>query len=388
VSLRVNSLFIGREDMQVCVPAWGSSPKWRKVILYCAVLSSVFAIQTRSQVAAESAHQEKARKAIEKSARHVYTDDDLKRKTILTPEDQVRVEARKQRQNASPVEQNAKLTPNASDPNVQAESLGEIARRLRQKKATQESEQATKKKFSPFRYEVPADALAQPVPEVTVAPLIAPASGVMTDALPTASARRDTGHSMLPAARGRISPFQPRPLSSVAFAPPLPFRVSSVLPARVPEASRRIDAASRGMKGIEVQPGQSWWKLAELYLGSGARWQELWKLNAKGGHPSELLKRGSIVLVPQTVEESEARSLTIEVRKGDTLWSLAQERLGRGSAWECLASANPQIVDYRNLAVGMRVRLLEADALRSCLNQERSKAIKSGQTLVGSANPS
>jgi nucleoid-associated protein YgaU len=142
------------------------------------------------------------------------------------------------------------------------------------------------------------------------------------------------------------------------------------------------------MKRIEVQPGESWWKLAELYLGSGARWQELWKLNAKGGRPSELLKLGSIVLVPQTVKESEDISLTIAVRKGDTLWSLAQERLGRGSAWECLASANPQIVDYKNLVVGMRVRLLEADALRSCLNQERSKAIKSGQPVVGSANPS
>jgi nucleoid-associated protein YgaU len=371
----------------VCVPAWGPSFEWRKVILYCAVLSSIFAIQTRSQDAAEAARQEKARKAIEqKSARHVYTDDDMKRKTILTPEDQVRVEARKQRQNASPVEQNAKLRSNPNDPNAQAESLGEIARRLRQGEAAQEAEQAAKKKFLPFPYELPTDALAEPVRGVVVAPLIAPVSGVTQ---PTASAGHDMGHPVVPAARGRISPFQPRPLSSVPFAPPLPFRVSSVLPPHKTEKLLQPMAVSRGMKRIEVQPGQSWWKLAELYLGSGARWQELWKLNAKeGGHPSELLKRGSMVLVPQTVKESEANSLTIAVQKGDTLWSLAQERLGRGSAWECLASANPQIVDYKHLPVGMRVRLLEADALRSCLNQERSKSIKIGQPFVGSANPS
>jgi hypothetical protein len=194
------------------------------VIPYCAVLSLIFAIQARSQGAAESARQEKARGAIEqKSARHVYTDDDLKRKTILTPEDQVRLQARKQRQNATPKEQNAKLAPNPNDPHVQAESLGAIARRLRQEEVAQEAEQTAKKKFSPFPYEVPAEALAEPVPEVAVAPLTAPASGVMTDARPTASTPSEMGHLMVPAARGRISPFLPRPLNSVPFAPPLPF---------------------------------------------------------------------------------------------------------------------------------------------------------------------
>jgi nucleoid-associated protein YgaU len=356
----------------VCVPAKGPSLEWRKMILCCAVLFSIFAIQTRSQNAAGAARQERARKAIEqKSARHVYTDDDLKRKTILTPEDQLRVEACKQRQNTSPAEQNAKLPSNPNDPNAQTESLGEIARRFRQEKAGQEAEQAAKKKFTPFPYEVPADALAEPDSEVV--PLMAPESAVMTNARPTESARRDMGHPKIPvaAARGRVSPFQPRPLSSLPFAPPLPLRASSVLPADAPRTIEKLPsmAASGGMKKIEVQRGQSWWKLAELYLGSGARWQELWKLNANGGHPSELLKRGSVVLVPQIVKESESALLTIVVRKGDSLWSLAQERLGRGSAWECLALANREIVDYRHLAVGTPVRLPEAEALHSCLNQ-------------------
>ncbi|HTQ96035.1 MAG TPA: hypothetical protein VMH89_04480, partial [Candidatus Acidoferrum sp.] len=54
--------------------------------------------------------------------------------------------------------------------------------------------------------------------------------------------------------------------------------------------------------------------------------------------------------------------------KGDTLWSLAQEHFGHGSAWACLASSNPQIVDYTHMAVGTVVRLGGAEALATCKN--------------------
>jgi len=59
-----------------------------------------------------------------------------------------------------------------------------------------------------------------------------------------------------------------------------------------------------------------------------------------------------VVVVPATNISAKVAPETIQVRKGDSLWSLAKKHLGHGSAWTCLASANPQIVDYTHLAVG------------------------------------
>jgi len=55
--------------------------------------------QCYAQDVAEAARQEKARKDNQqKKPKHVYTDEDLKRAQILTPEDRAEVEARKQQQ--------------------------------------------------------------------------------------------------------------------------------------------------------------------------------------------------------------------------------------------------------------------------------------------------
>jgi nucleoid-associated protein YgaU len=132
---------------------------------------------------------------------------------------------------------------------------------------------------------------------------------------------------------------------------------------------------------IEVHRGQSWWKLAELYLGSGTRWRELRKLNANAGGPPELLILGSVVVVPETAKAAESLVPgSIRVRKGDSLWSLAHQYLGHGSAWGCLASANPMIVDFTHLAVGTSVRLPEGDALKSCRNGTVEKVQKQSST--------
>jgi nucleoid-associated protein YgaU len=349
--------------------ARGPSLEWRKSILCCVIFFSIFAMQSRGQDVAEAARQGKARRvAAEKSTRHVYTDDDLKRKVILTPEDQARVEARKHQLGTVPAEQNALQLPSTADP--QAESLGEIARRYRLEKAAREAELAAKKKFSPFPYQVPEDALAEPRPEV--APLIAPGSRAGMNGLASPPARAHPAHPFpsVGTAHGRISPFQPRPLGSVPSVPParasMPRPITKSLPAAAP--------ASRGIRQIEVQRGQSWWKLAETYLGSGSRWPELRKLNASAGGPAELLKLGSMVSVPEVARATEPSSETSTVHKGDSLWSLAQHYLGRGGAWTCLASANPEIVDYTHLYVGTVVRLPAAGELQSCQNHSVREA--------------
>ena len=354
--------------MQVSGPAWGPSFEWRKAILLCVVVFSLSTIPAFGQDVADAARKEKERKAAEqKDPRHVYTEEDLKKGTILTPEDQARVEARKHKQETTPAQENVELVPRSADP--QAESLGEIARRFRREQAERQTELDAKKKFSAFPYDIPSDVLAEPAPEVAprIAPMIAPMPN------PAAPVSRSMARTVAPTAvsRGRVSPFQPRPASGLLGGSPSTRVVVPGISIRTSGEPLAVQkkwevAPVNGTRQIEVAAGQSWWKLAEQYLGHGARWPELRKLNADAGGPPELLKRGSKVVVPEAMRKSAGGSKTISVKKGDTLWSLAQEHFGRGSAWVCLASANPQIVDYKHIAIGSVVWLGNAEGLTAC----------------------
>jgi LysM repeat protein len=355
-------------------PAWGPSCDWRKAILVGLFLVSSSAIRTRGQDAAEAARQEKAQKAAEHNVPgHVYTEEDLKRKAILTSDDQARVEARKRQQTGASTEQNAKQAPD--DANPQNESLGEIARRYRQKKSAREAELAAEKKFIPFPYAIPSDSLADPHPEV--APVARNVAGAEIISQPVAPARRHSPFVGGVGTHGRVSPFQPRPFSGASPAPPAGLvvvpdalyrpTVHSVAAEPVTEKSVPSTPSIQGMKRVEVQKGQSWWRLAEFYLRNGARWPELRTLNADARGPKELLMLGSTVLVPEAIKAPvNLHPGVVKVQKGDSLWSLAREHLGQGGAWNCLAIANPRIFNYTRLAIGTVLDLPEGSALGSC----------------------
>jgi nucleoid-associated protein YgaU len=355
-------------------PARGPSCDWRKAILIGLFLVSCSAIRTLGQDAAEAARQEKARKAEDhKVPDHVYTEEDLKRKVIVPPEDQAGVEARKRQQSDTSGEQNAKQAPD--DANSQNESLGEIARRYRQEKAAREAELAAKKRFTPFPYAIPSDSLADPYPGV--APVFENGAGAEIIGQPVIPVRHHSPPVGGAATHGRVSPFEPRPLSGASPAPPPGLMVAPdvlhrpavrpVAPAPLTRKSVPSVLSVQGTKRVEVEKGQSWWKLAELYLGNGARWPDLRMLNADASGPKELLMLGSTVLVPEAARTPEdLHPGVVKVQKGDSLWSLAREHLGRGGAWNCLANANPQILDYTRLQIGTVLDLPDRSALPSC----------------------
>ncbi len=91
--------------------------------------------QQSSQDAAEAARQERARKEQNSnpSEHHVYTNEDLRRGKILTPEDQSRAAAARQKQgpylNAQPDAQ-----PLDANSGTRQEPLGDVARRYRNMK--------------------------------------------------------------------------------------------------------------------------------------------------------------------------------------------------------------------------------------------------------------
>jgi nucleoid-associated protein YgaU len=116
---------------------------------------------------------------------------------------------------------------------------------------------------------------------------------------------------------------------------------------------------SRDFQLLQVRPGDSLWRMARRYLGDGARWPELLILNpGLAAHPDSLAA-GSTVVVPAAVASRTVRGSApmITVQPGDRLWSRARIHLGRGSDWQRLAHANPQISDYLHLQVGSQLQL-------------------------------
>lgn len=325
--------------MPLHFPVRGVNYRWPGIALFCLLAPLSLHTKIAAQDVVEAAREQQAQKSRQPAKpHHVYTDDDLKRARILTPEDQKQAAARKQSAPASTSEQaTGPAQPERTSP---PESLGEIARRYRKEKAAREPEgAATHRVPSQFRIEIPSTALAEPKPSIV--PLRVPPTTAAPSHVAPSSA--ETRRSTAPA---RVSPFQPRrtPASPV-------FSAARVNPStRVPR---------REFQQLQVQPGDSLWKLAGEYLGDGSRWQELLSLNpALATHPDSLAA-GSMVIVPGASELHPAQigQPTITVQPSDTLWSLARVHLGRGSDWPRLAHANPQLSDYLHLQVGCKLHL-------------------------------
>jgi nucleoid-associated protein YgaU len=301
---------------------------------------------------AEAARQARERKtAQQNSPHHVYTDEDLKRAKILTPEDASRaltsrtvpatpekpqVEIGKTEQKPEQIQ----TQPSTQEQNQETPSLGEVARKYRQEKEARHAEEAAKRN-EPSRYplELPKESLAVSKAAV-VGPLSAPMGSLRGDELHLA--RRPAPN--LPPGVGsfRMSPFTPR-LAVVPVAP---------------HATAPLATLVASLQRKQVQAGDSWWKLAHLYLGDGSRWAELLRVNPGLSQDPRRLRAGTYVFVPQNARARAAPPGTqVTVRKGDTLWSLAREQLGCGGAWPALAAANPEITNVNQLQIGAKLRI-------------------------------
>ena len=111
---------------------------------------------------------------------------------------------------------------------------------------------------------------------------------------------------------------------------------------------------------VIVKPGDSLWRFAASRLGNGRRWQELLSLNPSLRDP-DVLQVGSQIVVPASIAAPPAPT-KYTVRHGDTLWTIAQAQLRRGTAWTCIANTNPDLHDANLLHEG-QVLLLPASCL-------------------------
>jgi nucleoid-associated protein YgaU len=175
--------------------------------------------------------------------------------------------------------------------------------------------------------------------------LISPAQPKISSHFATPSILVQRVQPSAPAAVSTIRPSEP----SEIVAPVQPVAPAVVVQPAQP--TRAPSAVIATQHTISVRPGDSLWKLAQLNLGRGNRWRELFALNPKIANPNRI-RAGAQLNLPDVavspvlspIAKTNAAT-TIKVRKGDTLWALAKSILGRSSAWPCLATANPSLTD-------------------------------------------
>src|SRR5947199_4632314 len=343
-----------RTDLKIPALTALSLRGWRssctRSVCFPAVLitaSAIFgAAQCSAQDVAEAARHERTQKqSKQKKSRHVYTERDLTRAQILTPEDRAQVEAKKNQTVPSPAEKSGEavdaqsLSPDAP--------LGDVARRFRKQKESQKLQRSAEFHL-PF-----ADAPALASPKPPVMPLRPPVSNPAPPRFvpyqppvkrsPFERPRVFVAPPSIPLSRppaARIAPLQP--------AAPVPVAPAAPIVPVVPSSTAKLNA-------VIVKPGDSLWKIAEQNLGKGTRWQELLSVNPAISDADQI-KAGSQIFLPAV---SSRTATKVTVKKGDTLTSIAQAHFGHASSWSCIAQANPAVRDA-NLIFEGQVLLVPA----------------------------
>jgi len=305
--------------------------------------SAIFgAAQCSAQDVAEAARQERTQKqSKQKKPKHVYTEQDLKRVQILTPEDHAQVEAKKNQTVAPPAEKSGDAVDAQSIP---ADApLGDVARRFRKQKESEKLHRSAEFHL-PF-----ADAPTLASPKPPVRPLRPPVSVPA----PPRFVPYQPPVKRSPFERPRVFMAPPSaPLLRAAPRPAAPDPIAPVAPI-VPVAPN----AAAKLNAVIAKPGDSLWKIAEQNLGKGARWQELLSVNPAIGDANQI-KAGSQIFLPATVSSSRTAT-KITVKKGDTLTSIAHGHFGHASCWSSIAQANPAVSDA-NLILEGQVLLVPA----------------------------
>jgi nucleoid-associated protein YgaU len=255
--------------------------------VWLTVGASVASAQSLGEVARR---ERAARHQLPQHAEHVYTNEDLTRPQILTRRDQERFDASREAPAKAVAPVNAKAQPQPQPQPVRraVPSVVEAARHYRWLRYTREQGRMDASKVLP---------------------------GGPALAAPTRTPWAPPNHE----ARRRAAPVESHGLL------------------KPPESGEAAPARS-----VRVRRGDSLWKLAARYLGRGERWKELYSANRQLKNP-DLIQVGEGLRLPQTLSAAMVSS-RVRVERGDSLWKLAQEHLGSGLAWACIARANPRLV--------------------------------------------
>jgi nucleoid-associated protein YgaU len=298
-----------------------------------------------------AARRERARKENQpKHATHVYTKEDLARPQILTPEDRQRFETARSIGNL-PLEKKPAPTI-AVEAGPEQLPLGDLARKFQQQKLGREAQQSA-------RFPLPTDIAPLATPTFSEPrpskPLVSRTDSRSSEAPRPVREVRELSKSSLPASiQPEVLPVLPAKPASRATA-----HETSPRPAEIMQPERRAIQPLASETGVvEVRRGDSLWKLAERYLGQGMRWHDLYRANPWILDPDHI-EVGSRISVGLN-QSSSKPPLGIKIRRGDTLWKIAQLEFGRGTAWTCIAGANPQLRNANRILAGQELNLPQA----------------------------
>jgi nucleoid-associated protein YgaU len=96
---------------------------------------------------------------------------------------------------------------------------------------------------------------------------------------------------------------------------------------------------------VRVNSGDSLWKIAGRHLGDPNQWRQIAAANPEIADPNRI-RAGQELRLPSIESTFVAKNEIgdqIQVQRGDSLWKLAKTQFGDGQAWSCIAESNPQI---------------------------------------------
>ena len=380
----------------------------------------------QSQSVAEAARQERARKQEQqKSAKHVYTEEDLKHPNILTPEDRAQIEAKKnecaQKNNCSPAApQNppAALDADSQTPGTSpdpATSLGEVARQLRKQK---ELQALKPKQTEPFHLPFSTPTLASPIlPErPAVRPPAQPVLRPKTSSpkMPSNVFRRDPFSAVpvrpevrrpeVPRAevvhpeirpsekspnvretvrpevhadahasvRENIRPMA-RPKVSSDVRPKVREDVVPVVPLTVHAEFSKVVRPTLRAHGRLITPTQP--KISSRFAAPSILIQPMQPPAppSKPVQPSAPPSPGQPTASASTIRPVQPQPAlhpttisvqnVVTVQSGDSLWKLAHRTLGRGNRYPELLAINPSVVNPDQIRAGAQLNLPEVSAI-------------------------
>ncbi len=111
---------------------------------------------------------------------------------------------------------------------------------------------------------------------------------------------------------------------------------------------------------VDVRRGDSLWAIAERHFGSGERWREIADLNRNRLMPDGNRFRDASTILPgwTLLIPANAANGVVTVEQGDTLWEIAEKQYGDGTKWPAILEANGARIEDPNLIYpGQRLRI-------------------------------